>query len=91
MGTHGTHEDSQSFTGTWGKRIAAPACDVAGNLNGVDGTSACGTLGYAVSDAHYAKRVVAIIDHIVPYPANSIDISQEWVDFIVEVDSIGDP
>ncbi|SMP60491.1 citrate lyase subunit alpha [Anoxynatronum buryatiense] len=71
--------------------IAAPACDLAGNLNGVEGPSACGSLGYAVPDAHYAKRVVAVTDHLVPYPANPIEISQEWVDFIVEVDSIGDP
>lgn len=71
--------------------IAAPACDTAGNLNGVEGPSACGTLGYAVPDAHYAKRVVAVTDHMVPYPANPIDISQEWVDFIVQVESIGDP
>lgn len=71
--------------------IATPACDPAGNCNGVEGPSACGTLGYAVADAHYAKQVVAITDNMVPYPANPMEISQEWVDYIVEVDSIGDP
>ena len=71
--------------------VAVPACDPAGNSNGVEGPSACGTLGYAVADAHYASRVIAITDHMVPYPANPIEISQDCVDFIVKVDSIGDP
>ncbi|RJG00002.1 citrate lyase subunit alpha [Noviherbaspirillum saxi] len=71
--------------------IAAPAADKCGNLNGVDGRSACGTLGYAMVDAAYARYVVAITDNLVPYPASPIDISQECVDFIVQVDAIGDP
>jgi citrate lyase subunit alpha / citrate CoA-transferase len=71
--------------------VAAPTADVYGNINGVDGPSACGTLGYAVADAACADRVVAITDHLVPYPACPIDISQDNVDFVVQVDSIGDP
>lgn len=35
--------------------IASPTCDVYGNINGVNGPSACGSLGYAVPDAMYAK------------------------------------
>lgn len=71
--------------------IASPTCDTYGNINGVDGKSACGALGYAVPDATYADRVVAITDNLVDYPACPIEISQEYVDFIVRVDSIGDP
>lgn len=71
--------------------IASPACDTYGNINGVDGKSACGALGYAVPDAMYSDRVVAITDNLVKYPACPIEISQEYVDFIVKVDSIGDP
>lgn len=71
--------------------IAAPTCDTYGNINGVDGKSACGALGYAVPDAMYADRTVAITDNLVDYPACPIEISQEYVDFVVEVDSIGDP
>ncbi|CDF59424.1 citrate lyase subunit alpha [Thermobrachium celere] len=71
--------------------IAAPTCDEYGNINGVYGPSACGSLGYAIPDAMYAKRVVAITDNLVSYPACPIEISQEYVDFIVKVDSIGDP
>lgn len=71
--------------------IAAPAADRCGNVNGVDGRAACGTLGYAMVDALHARRVVAVTDHLVPYPACPIDIAQDRVDFVVEVDSIGDP
>jgi citrate lyase subunit alpha / citrate CoA-transferase len=71
--------------------VAAPTADSYGNLNGVDGPSACGVLGYAMADVPYADRVVAVTDHLVPYPACPIDISQDYVDFVVAVDSIGDP
>nr|WP_281178161.1 citrate lyase subunit alpha [Thermovenabulum gondwanense] len=71
--------------------IAAPTCDTYGNINGVEGKSACGSLGYAIPDAMYAERVVAITDNLVDYPACPIEISQEYVDYIVKVDAIGDP
>jgi citrate lyase subunit alpha/citrate CoA-transferase len=71
--------------------IAAPTADTYGNLNGVTGKSACGALGYAVSDAEYADKVVAITDNLVPYPACPIEISQIYVDHIVRVESIGNP
>lgn len=71
--------------------IGAPTCDTYGNINGVDGKAACGALGYAVPDAMYADSVVAITDNLVDYPACPIEISQEYVDFIVNVNSIGDP
>lgn len=34
---------------------------------------------------------MAVTDHIVSYPCCPIDIAQDHVDFVVEVDSIGDP
>lgn len=70
--------------------IAAPTSDPYGNINTIEGKSACGVLGYAVSDALYADRVVAVTDHLVDYPASSIEISQEYIDYVVPVDSIGD-
>lgn len=70
--------------------IAAPTADTYGNINGVQGTSACGVLGYAIPDAMYAHRVVAITDNLVNYPTCPIEISQEYVDYVVKVDSIGD-
>ena len=70
--------------------VAAPSADALGNLNGVDGPSACGALGYPQVDVAHAKRVVAITDHLVPYPACPIAIGQEDVDFVVATPSIGD-
>lgn len=71
--------------------IAAPTADTYGNINGLQGKSACGALGYAVADAQYADYVVAITDNLVPYPASPIEISQINVDYVVAVESIGDP
>lgn len=71
--------------------IAAPSADPYGNCNGVNGPSACGALGYAVADAQFAKQVVVITDHLVPYPASPVEISQINVDYVVAVPSIGDP
>ncbi|MBV1758984.1 MAG: hypothetical protein KMY55_14225, partial [Dethiosulfatibacter sp.] len=71
--------------------IGAPTCDPMGNINGTEGQSACGSLGYANSDALYADKVIAVTDNLVAYPACPIEITQEYVDYILVVDSIGDP
>ncbi len=71
--------------------IAAPASDHYGNINGVDGPSACGSLGYAFPDAMHAKKVVVITDYLVDYPLTPISIDQSRVDYVVKVDSIGNP
>ena len=42
-------------------------------------------------DAAHARRVVAVTDNLVPFPARPIDIPQDRVDYVVKVDSIGDP
>jgi citrate lyase subunit alpha/citrate CoA-transferase len=71
--------------------IAAPTADPMGNLNGVDGPSACGSLGYPMSDARYAKKVVVVTDNLVPYPLNRVSIDETLVDYVVKVERIGDP
>lgn len=71
--------------------IAAPAADPMGNCTGIFGKSACGSMGYAVADAMYAKKVVVITDNLVPYPLTNCSIGEENVDFVVCVDAIGDP
>lgn len=72
--------------------LAAPACDPLGNITGSTGPSACGSLGYAMTDARHARHVVAITDNLVEYPLNPrISIPQYLVDSIVCVDSLGDP
>ncbi|MDU6431084.1 MAG: citrate lyase subunit alpha, partial [Sutterella wadsworthensis] len=70
---------------------AAPSADAYGNINGVTGETACGSLGYAFPDADYADQVVAVTDNLQPYPLTPISISQERVDWVVELEKIGDP
>lgn len=70
--------------------IAAPCADEMGNMSGKYGPSACGSLGYAFSDAMHAKKVVVITDHLVPYPLQDCSIPEGYVDYVVQVDKIGD-
>ncbi|MDO9628924.1 MAG: citrate lyase subunit alpha [Acholeplasmataceae bacterium] len=69
--------------------IAVPTSDKEGNGNGIDGLSACGTLGYAISDLMYAKVKVVVTDHLVE-SVDRIDIEAKYVDFVVLVPRIGD-
>ena len=71
--------------------IAAPTSDPMGNCSGKYGPSACGSLGYAFADAMYAKKVIVITDNLVPYPLLDWSISEDYVDYVVTVDAIGDP
>ncbi|MDR1965640.1 MAG: citrate lyase subunit alpha [Synergistaceae bacterium] len=72
--------------------LAAPACDAMGNVSGSSGPSACGSLGYAMTDAMFAKHVIAITDNLVDYPVGrNISIPQHKVDQIVAVPSLGNP
>ena len=71
--------------------VAAPTADSQGNLSGKYGRSACGSLGYAFSDVKYADRVVAVTDNLVPYPLADFSLSETDVDYVVEVERIGDP
>jgi citrate lyase subunit alpha / citrate CoA-transferase len=71
--------------------IAAPAADPFGNCNGAQGKSACGSLGFALADSIHAERVIVVTDNLVPFPCIPWQIQGNHVDFVVEVDSIGDP
>jgi len=70
--------------------IAASAADNQGNCNGVLGASACGPLAYSAIDAKLAKYVVVVTDNLVEYPCTPISISENYVDYVVQVKSIGD-
>ena len=71
--------------------IAAPSADCMGNFTGKQGPSACGSLGYAFADAQYANKVVVITDNLVPYPLTNFSISETYVDFVVQIEKIGNP
>ena len=71
--------------------LGVPSCDVYGNANGYTGSSACGSLGYAMVDAKHAEKVVLITDYLADYPNTPFSIDQDLVDYIVKVDAVGDP
>ena len=71
--------------------ISAPAADAFGNANGVRGPAACGLLGFALADSEYADRVIVVTDNLEPFPCIPWQIQGNNVDYVVEVDSIGDP
>ncbi len=71
--------------------IAASAADEEGNATGMHGKSAFGSMGYAAIDSRYAKQVVVVTDNLVEYPCVPPSIRQNFVDYVVKVDSIGDP
>ena len=71
--------------------IGAPTCDEYGNMKANGGKSDCGVLSYAMVDAQYADKVVAVTDCLVPSPNLPATISQVDVDYVVVVDEIGNP
>ena len=71
--------------------IAAPTADVFGNADGSHGKSACGSLGFALADSTYADNVIVVTDNLVPFPCIPWQIQGNNVDYVVQVDSIGDP
>ena len=71
--------------------IAAPTADPFGNCDGSHGKSACGSLGFALADSMYADHVIVVTDNLVPFPCVPWQIQGNNVDYVVEVDSIGDP
>ena len=70
--------------------LAASSADPYGNCNGIFGPNFFGPVGLARADAMFAEHVVIITDNMVQYPAYPISISQKYVDYVVEIDSIGD-
>lgn len=71
--------------------LGASSCDEYGNASGSRGKANCGSLGYSKIDALYADKVVIITDCLVDFPNMPASILQNNVDYVVKVDSIGDP
>ncbi len=70
--------------------IAAPTADTFGNANGVDGPSASGLIGFALGDSEYADNVIVVTDNLVPFPCLPWQIQGNNVDYVVQIDSLGD-
>lgn len=71
--------------------IAAPTSDFFGNANGVDGSAACGLLGFALADSQYADKVIVVTDNLVSFPCLPWQIQGNYVDYVVKIDKIGIP
>jgi citrate lyase subunit alpha / citrate CoA-transferase len=71
--------------------IAAPSADPFGNANGLSGPTACGSLGFALADSQYASKVIVVTDNLVPFPCYPWHIQGNYVDYVVEAESIGNP
>lgn len=69
--------------------IGSPSADKFGNISGVNGHNSCGTLGYVIADSIKAKKVIAVTDALVEYPNYPADITEDYVDQVLLVDSIG--
>ncbi|CAK9886636.1 MAG: Citrate lyase alpha chain [Candidatus Erwinia impunctatus] len=70
--------------------LGVSTSDEFGNANGISGKSRCGSLGYAMVDAQYAKKVVLLTEAIVPFYNTPPSIRQDQVDYVVKVDQVGD-
>ena len=74
--------------------LGASSSDPLGNACGYsrseNAKSICGSLGYALPDAKYAKHTVILTDDLVDYPNTPNSISEADVESVVVVDSVGD-
>ena len=74
--------------------LGASSADELGNACGFsrseNAKSICGSLGYALPDARYAKHVVVLTDDLVEYPNMPQSISAADVESVVVVESVGD-
>jgi citrate lyase subunit alpha/citrate CoA-transferase len=71
--------------------ITASASDVKGNCTGVLGKHAFGPICYSQIDALMADKVIVVTDEIVGYQCRHQEITESYVDYVVEVDKIGNP
>lgn len=70
--------------------LGVPSCDPFGNANGYTGKACCGSLGYAKVDAEHARQVVLLTEALLPYPHHPASIAQDQVDWIVQIEQVGD-
>lgn len=69
--------------------IATPTVDKFANGTGSVGKAACGSIGYAIPDSLYAKKVVLVTDNVVK-KLDSYELDGKLVDIVCEVSEIGD-
>ncbi|MGB5988501.1 MAG: citrate lyase subunit alpha [Marinifilaceae bacterium] len=70
--------------------LGASAADNEGNATGQHGPSAFGSMGYGMMDAKYAKQTIIVTDNMVEFPCVPASIPAHNVDFVTEIECIGD-
>jgi len=71
--------------------IAASSADERGNCTGILGDNAFGPISYSEIDAMCADHVIIVTDNVVEYPCTLQEIQERHVDYVAQVDRIGDP
>jgi citrate lyase subunit alpha/citrate CoA-transferase len=71
--------------------IAASAADERGNCTGILGENAFGPISYSEIDAMCADHVIIVTDNIVNYPCTYQEVQERHVDYVAQIDKIGDP
>ena len=71
--------------------IAASAADERGNATGVIGESAFGPISYSQVDSMHADKVIIVTDNVADYPLKFQEIQERHVDYLAQVDKIGNP
>ena len=71
--------------------IAASAADDRGNCTGIIGKSAFGPICYSQVDAMHADHVIIVTDNLVDRPCGFQEITESYVDYVVQMDQIGNP
>lgn len=70
--------------------IASPSSDKRGNISGVNGEASCGAMGYAIADSIKANVRIAVTDYLADFPNYPADITQDYIDHVLLIDTIGD-
>ncbi len=93
MRTHGSRAAALESGEIWVNVafVAASQADKYGGCNGCAGVSAFGSIGYSMVDVRYAEKVIVVTDQLLDEPVHPASIEQSSVNFVVPVESIGDP
>jgi len=71
--------------------IAASVSDERGNATGILGESAFGPISYSQVDAMHADHVIIVTDNVIDYPCRYQEIQERYVDYVAQIDRVGDP
>ncbi len=71
--------------------LGMPTVDKLANGTGKFGRSACGSIGYALSDVKYANKVVFVTDNFVDEVLENCEAEGKYCDAVCVVKEIGDP